>query len=72
MTKKWLSYRGVPLQGHLHVANQQKKIRKSDRTETDRKIERGRERESGKRVTNRERERIFKKSKSKRTRKLTT
>ena len=23
MTAKWLSYRGVPLQGHLHVANQQ-------------------------------------------------
>ena len=25
MTTKWLSYQGVPLQGHLHVADQQQK-----------------------------------------------
>ena len=29
MTTKWLSYRVVPLQGHLHVANQQQQKKQS-------------------------------------------
>ena len=30
MTTKWSSYRGVPLLGHLHVADQQQKKKSSD------------------------------------------